>query len=90
MPILCQDHLKCPKVETLSYGGDAASIREDFGSAAPASIFPTSPARSVAQVQIGVRSVVKQKWAPLSSELMKSPLRFLRICHAVWQRFVAA
>lgn len=54
----------CPKVETLSYGGDAASIREDFGSAAPASIFPTSPARSVAQVQIGVRGVVKQKWRP--------------------------
>ncbi|WP_346679921.1 hypothetical protein, partial [Enorma massiliensis] len=25
-----------------------------------------------------------------SCELMKSPLRFLRICHAVWQRFVAA
>lgn len=64
MPILCQDHLKCPKVETLSYGGDAASIREDFGSAAPASIIPTSPARSVAQVQIGVRGVVKQKWRP--------------------------
>lgn len=53
MPILCQDHLKCPKVETLSHGGGAASIREDFGSAAPASVFPTSPARSVAQVQIG-------------------------------------
>ena len=54
----------CPKVETLSYGGDAASIREDFGSAAPASIFPTSPARSVAQAQIGARGVVKQKWRP--------------------------
>ena len=53
MPILCLVHLKCPKVETLSYGGGAASIREDFGSAAPASVFPTSPARSVAQVQIG-------------------------------------
>ena len=53
MPILCPGHLKCPKVETLSYGGGAASIREDFGNAAPASVFSTSPARSVAQVQIG-------------------------------------
>lgn len=64
MPILCQVHLECPKVETMSYGGCATSIREDFGSAAPASVFPTSPARSVAQVQIGVRGVVKQKWRP--------------------------
>ena len=65
MPILCPGHLKCPKGETLSYGGGAASIREDFGSAAPASVFPTSPARSVAQVQIGGARCCKAEMAPL-------------------------